>query len=96
MAKGYRIARVDVSDAQAYGRYVEGTADAFAKCGATFLARGGRTAPLEGTARSRNVVIEFESLEQAVACHQSPEYQRARAHRIGAAEADLYIVEGVA
>jgi len=96
MAKGYWIARVDVTNPNAYKKYVEGTAEAFAKYGAKFLARGGNTVALEGQARARNVVIEFASLEQAKACYDSPEYQRARAHRVGAAEAELYLVEGVA
>src|SRR5664279_4736933 len=65
MPKGYWIARVDVKDADAYKKYVEGTAVAFEKYGARFLARGGRTQALEGVARARNVVSEFDSLEQA-------------------------------
>ena len=95
MAKGYWIARVDVSNPDAYKKYVEGSAEAFAKYGARFLARGGKVVPLEGKARARNVVIEFESLAQAQACYNSPEYQSARTHRVGAAEAELYLVEGV-
>jgi uncharacterized protein (DUF1330 family) len=43
----------------------------------------------------RFVVIEFPSLEQAVACHDSPEYQEAAAFRkSGAGEVELVIVEG--
>jgi len=95
MAKGYWIARVDVKNPDAYKLYVEGTAGAFAKYRARFLARGGRAAQLEGPMRARNVVIEFDSLEQAVACYNSPEYQAARRHRIGAAEAEIMVVEGV-
>jgi uncharacterized protein (DUF1330 family) len=95
MAKGYWIARVDVKNPDAYKKYVEGTAAAFAKYGAKFLARGGRSQQLEGPMRARNVVIEFDSLEQAVACYNSPEYQAARQHRLGAAEAELMVVEGV-
>ena len=96
MPKGYWIARVDVTNPDAYKKYVEGTAEAFAKYGAKFLARGGRVQALEGKARARNVVTEFESLERAVACYNSPEYQRAKAFRDGAAEAEIIVVEGVA
>jgi uncharacterized protein (DUF1330 family) len=96
MPKGYWIARVDVKNPDAYKKYVEGTAVAFEKYGARFLARGGRTQALEGVARARNVVTEFDSLEQAVACYNSPEYQRAKAFRDGAAEAEIIVVEGVA
>ena len=96
MPKGYWIARVDVKNPDAYKKYVEGTAVAFEKYGARFLARGGRAQALEGVARARNVVTEFDSLEQAVACYNSPEYQRAKAFRDGAAEAEIIVVEGVA
>jgi uncharacterized protein (DUF1330 family) len=95
MAKGYWIARVDVKNPDAYKLYVEGTAAAFAKYGARFLARGGRAQQLEGPMRARNVVIEFDSLEQAVACYNSPEYKAAHKHRMGAAEAEIVVVEGI-
>jgi uncharacterized protein (DUF1330 family) len=96
MAKGYWIARVDVRDADEYKKYVEATGAAFAKYGAKFLARGGRHEAMEGNARARNVIIEFDSVEQAVACYRSPEYQHARSFRAPAADGEIVIVEGVA
>jgi uncharacterized protein (DUF1330 family) len=96
MAKGYWIARVDVRDQTEYKKYVEGTAVAFAKYGATFLARGGRSEAMEGASRARNVIIEFESVERAVECYRSPEYQAAREFRAPAADGEIVIVEGVA
>ena len=45
--------------------------------------------------RPRNVVIEFESLDAARACYESPEYQAARQHRVGAGEAEILLLEGV-
>jgi uncharacterized protein (DUF1330 family) len=50
---------------------------------------------MEGTGKARNVVIEFDSYQDAVDCFNSDEYQAARAKRIGAGEADIVIVEGV-
>ncbi len=50
---------------------------------------------LEGTERARNVVIEFDSLDQALECYNSPEYQSAKSHRDHHAHADLMIIEGV-
>ena len=94
MAKGYWIARVDVKNPDAYKLYVEGTAAAFAKYGARFLARGGRAQQLEGPMRARNVVIEFRDYETAVACHDSEEYREAAKLRDAASAADLVIVEG--
>ena len=94
MPKGYWIARVDVSDPEAYKEYVAANAAAFAKYGARFLARGGRFEAKEGSSRARNVVIEFPSYEAALACYDSPEYAAALELRRGAAESDLLIIEG--
>jgi len=95
MPKAYWIARVDVKDAEAYKAYVAGAADAFKAHGARFLARGGRFTAAEGTARARNVVIEFPTFEAAVDCYNSAEYQAACAHRVGFSEGEIVIVEGV-
>lgn len=95
MPKAYWIARVTVTDPDPYRRYAESAGPAFARYGARILARGGRHEALEGEARPRNVVIEFGSFEDAIACYNSPEYQVARQHRIGASEAEVVIVEGV-
>jgi uncharacterized protein (DUF1330 family) len=40
-------------------------------------------------------VIEFDSVEQAIAAHASPAYQAALKVLEGAAERDVRIVEGV-
>ena len=94
MPKGYWIARIDVTGAEAYQNYVAANAAAFTKYGAKFLVRGGRFEAPEGTPRARNVVLEFKDYETALACYHSPEYARAKAHRINAAEADLLVIEG--
>lgn len=94
MPKGYWIGRLDVSDQAGYDAYRAANAEPFAKYGATFLVRGGGFEVMEGAGRSRNVVIEFPSYEQALACWNSPEYQRAKALREGAVEIDLVIVQG--
>ena len=94
MAKGYWIARVDVSDPDAYKAYVAANAAAFKKFGARFLVRGGRLENPEGTSRSRNVVLEFASYQAALDCYKSPEYTAAIALRVNASVSDLIIVEG--
>ena len=50
---------------------------------------------LEGAGWPRHVVIEFPDYESALACYRSPEYQAAKAERVGAAEADIAVVDGV-
>jgi len=63
--------------------------------GGHFLARGGRTATLEGPpAKSRVVVIEFPSFDRAKQFYDSPEYVAARKVRAGAATAQFVLVEG--
>jgi uncharacterized protein (DUF1330 family) len=94
MAKGYWIARVDVTDPEGYKDYVAANAAAFSKYGARFLIRGGRFEAPEGTPRARNIVIEFKDYDTAVACYHSPEYAAAKALRDGRSEADLLIIEG--
>ncbi|MAU98108.1 MAG: hypothetical protein CMP81_19890 [Fulvimarina sp.] len=94
MAKGYWIARVDVRDPEGYKAYVAAAKPAFEAHGAKFLARGGEFTALEGTARSRNVVIEFDSVETARACYESDDYQKAKAIRQTVAEAEMIIIEG--
>ncbi|WAJ28528.1 DUF1330 domain-containing protein [Antarcticirhabdus aurantiaca] len=95
MPKAYWIARVDVHDPEGYKGYVETAAPAFREHGARFLARGGATHRLEGEMRARNVVIEFDSMEQARACYESEQYQKAKAIRERYATAEMMLVEGV-
>ena len=95
MAKTYWIARVDVSDPETYKKYVETGKPAFERHNAKFLARGGRTEVLEGKARARNVLIEFPSMEEALACYNSPEYTAARKIRQTVSEGEFVLVEGV-
>lgn len=90
----YWIAHVTVTDPDPYKLYADGAVTAFQKYGARILARGGKSEQLEGNGRPRNVVIEFASMEDALACYNSPEYQAAKKHREGAGLADLVIVEG--
>ncbi len=94
MPKGYVIARVTVTNPEAYAEYAKGATEAIRQYGGRPLVRGGAYEALEGEARARNVVIEFPSYEAAMACWDSPEYQAAKAERDGHAVADIIIIEG--
>lgn len=94
MPKAYWIARVDVHDPERYKDYVTTAAPAMQRHGARFIVRGGPFKDLEGTARARNVVIEFASMEEAVACYESAEYQEAKRVRQAVSDAEIVIVEG--
>lgn len=95
MPKGYLIARVTVTDPDKYAEYAKAASEAIKLHGGRALTRGGRHEAMEGEARPRNVVIEFESFEKAVAYYKSPEYQAAKAKREGAGVGEFVAVEGV-
>lgn len=94
MAKGYLIGRVSVHDPEGYKIYAAKAAAAIAQYGGRILARGGRAEIVEGEGRMRNVILEFESFEQAKTYFFSPEYLEARRLRWPVSVGDFVIVEG--
>ena len=94
MAKGYWVARVDVSNADAYTEYRRLNAIAFEKFGGRFLVRGPAGHVAKGTPRLHNVVLEFADYETALACYNSAEYTAARVYLDQVGEIDLIIVPG--
>jgi len=94
MAKAYWIARVDVHNDEGYKPYAEANPGIFRKFGGRFVVRAGKSESVEGTSRSRNVVIEFPDYATAQACYRSPEYQANIKVREPHASVDLVIVEG--
>jgi uncharacterized protein (DUF1330 family) len=94
MPKGYVITRVDILDPKAYAAYAAAATKAIADHGGKALARGGRYEALEGKARARNVVLEFDSYDAARRYFYSEQYQAARRLREGACEMEMVLVEG--
>ncbi len=94
MAKGYWIARVDVKSEEGYKPYAAANPAIFRKFGGRFVIRGGKSESVEGTARTRNVVIEFPDFASALACYRSPEYQQNMKIRLPHAVADILVIEG--
>jgi uncharacterized protein (DUF1330 family) len=92
--KGYWIGHVDVTEPEGYKAYMAADMAPFGKYGGRFLVRGGAREVVEGSVRSRSVVLEFPSYQAALACYRSPDYQAAAALRRGKAEFDLIIIEG--
>jgi len=93
----YWVARATISDPVQYKKYTDRVPDIVSRYGGRILARGGRYQIMEGPESfHRFIVIEFPTLEQGVACFQSPEYQEAAAfHRGGAGVVENVIVEGI-
>jgi uncharacterized protein (DUF1330 family) len=93
----YWLARCKIDDPIEYKKYTDLVPAIIAKFGGKVLARGGKYQIMEGTDKfTRYVVIEFPTMEQAVACHRSPEYQAAAVFRRadGVGEVEQVIVEG--
>jgi uncharacterized protein (DUF1330 family) len=91
----YWVARSKINDPVEYKKYTDRVPAIIARFGGRVLARGGRYRILEGPETfHRFVVIEFPSLQDAVACHDSDAYREAAAFRRGGAgEVELVIVE---
>jgi uncharacterized protein (DUF1330 family) len=96
MAKGYWVvAYRAVSDPAKLAKYAALAGPAIVAGGGKFLTRGDATIVYEAGVKARTVMIEFPSVQAAIATHDSPAYQEALAALAGGAERDLRIVEGV-
>lgn len=96
MAKAYWIGTYrSVSNPDALAAYAKLGGPALVAAGGRILARGMPAQVYEAGLQQRTVVIEFDSVEQAQAAHDSPAYQQALAVLAGGAERDIRIVEAV-
>ena len=96
MAKGYWIAVYrSIKNPAALQDYAKLAAPAIQSHGGRFLARGNPTKVYEAGINERTVIIEFDSVQQAIAAHDSAGYKEALAALGNAAERDLRIIEGV-
>ena len=95
MRKGYWITLYrSVSDPAALTAYAKAAGPAIAAGGGQFLVRGTPAKAYEAGLNQRCVVIEFDSLEKAIATYESREYQAAKKLLEGSVERDVRMVEG--
>lgn len=94
MPKGYVIGRITVHDPVIYAEYAKLSTAAIQKYGGKPLVRGGRYEAMQGEARPRNVVLEFESFERAHQFYTSAEYTAARAIRLPISDGEFVVIEG--
>lgn len=96
MPKGYWITTYrSVSNPDALMAYARLAVPALNAAGGRVLVRGMPAKVYELGVEQRVVVIEFDSVEQAIAAHESPAYQEAlRALDQGGVERDMRIVPG--
>ena len=96
MPKAYWIAAYrSIHDPEALAAYAKLGGPALQKAGGRVLARGNPAQVYDGGLSQRTVLIEFDSLAQAIAAHDSPEYQEALRVLGQAVDRDVRIVEGI-
>ena len=84
-----------VSDPAALAEYAKLAAPALQAAGGRFVVRGTAAKVYEKGLAQRTVIIEFDSLEKAIAAYESPQYRAALKVLGNAAERDIRMVEGV-
>lgn len=96
MPKTYWIGTYrEVRDPDKLAAYAKLAGPAISAGGGRFIVRGTPAKTYEAGLDQRTVVIEFDSLDQAVATHDSPAYQEALSALGDGAERDIRLVEGV-
>jgi uncharacterized protein (DUF1330 family) len=95
MAKAYWISAYrSISNPDALAAYAKIAGPAIQAAGGRFLARGVAAAVYENGIKERTTLIEFDSVEAAIAAHDSPGYQEALRALAGGADREIRIVEG--
>ncbi len=99
MRKAYLVAEMTITDAATYERYRQQVMQTLEIGGGRFLVRGGKRMQMEGTDDQhhddmRTVIIEFPSMEAALAWYESPAYAPLIKLRRSASDSRLFFVEG--
>lgn len=93
---GYVVAELNVKDQDAFRDYGQRVPATLSQYGGRFLVRGGKVESLKGDEpKTPVVVLAFESVEQARKWASSPEYGALVPLRDKAADARIFIIEGV-
>src|SRR5215472_18216871 len=95
MAKAYWVATYrSISNPDALAAYAKLAGPAITAAGGRFVVRGNPAKAYESGLMQRVVVIEFDSVDKAVAAHDSEAYQAALKVLGSGADRDIRIVEG--
>lgn len=96
MAKAYWLGIYQaVKNADKLAAYAALAGPAIIAGGGRMLARGNANKVYENGVLERTVVIEFDSLAQAIATHDSPAYQAALAALGDGADRQIRLIEGL-
>jgi len=97
MAKGYLVVTYrSIKDQEKWSAYAKLAGPAIQKRGGRFIVRGMPAKTYEKGMSQRVVIVEFDSLQQAITAHDSPEYAEALRALGDGAERDMRLVEGLA
>jgi uncharacterized protein (DUF1330 family) len=92
---GYILMHADVTDPDQYEDFKVAAAKAIEEYGGRYLVRGGESTAVEGEFRSRAVLLEFPSYEDALTFYRSEAYQAAREIRLRCSESAILVMEGL-
>jgi uncharacterized protein (DUF1330 family) len=96
MSKAYWVSTYRaVKNTEKLAAYATLAGPALTAAGGRFLARGVPSMAYELGLKERTVLIEFDSVEQATAAHDSPAYQAALDALGDGADRDIRIIEGI-
>jgi uncharacterized protein (DUF1330 family) len=95
MMTAYVIGEVEIRYPEKMVGYADKVAQAVARYGGRYLARGAKPDILEGGPAHKILMIEFPDIEAARAWYGSPEYREAHEMRRGHSDLRLMIVDGV-
>ncbi len=96
MANAYWVASYsEINDPEKLAAYAKLAGPAIASAGGRFIARGEAVKAYENGLLQRTVIIEFDSVDAAIAAHDSPAYQEALLALGDGVEREIRIVEGV-
>lgn len=96
MPKAYAVVTYrKMNNQEKWAAYAKLAPTAVQKGGGRFIARGMPAKIYEKGMNERVVLVEFDSVQKAIAMHDSPEYQEALRVLGDGAERDFRIVEGL-
>lgn len=96
MPKAYWMSTyLEIHDPEKLAAYAAIAGPAVTAAGGRFLSRGVAVKAFEAGKLQRSTLIEFDSLEAAIAAHETPDYKRALEALEGGVTRDLRIIEGI-
>lgn len=92
----YLVADMSITDPELFAEFAEAVPATVQQYGGRYLIRGGELEVAQGDwTPSRLVVIEFESMDQAKAWYDSPEYEGPKQTLARSSNSNFIFIEGV-